>query len=381
MHRSTHTSKALLAELMRHGGVCLAVVDEAGDVLQTNPPLCTLLGHPEATLHGLPFATLLHPEDATVHAPAFAALLAGTQEHFSAEVRLRHAEGHDVWGIVAMNRLNMPWTGEEAAALSREPRAFVSIQNITPLPLAVAQLKLAVDQLARRNQELEDYTYVVSHHLREPLRGIFNYLSIMQDDHGPTLSGDGQAIMARLLQLARRLDGQFQSLLSLSRAGHTPLPETRTNMCRLATEAVDNLAALITGRNAQVRICQGMPEAMCDPLAVAELWQILIGNALRYTDQSEGIVEIGAVDGTPPVYYVKDTGIGIPKEEQETVFHLFRRLHPRQYGEGSGAGLAIAKKIVMRHGGRIWVESAPGQGSTFYFTLSGGEDARSASTV
>ncbi|GAB7080612.1 sensor histidine kinase [Megalodesulfovibrio paquesii] len=371
---------AVYRELMQHRGVCMAMLDETGGLLHVNPPLCALLGRSQAALQALRLVDLLHPEEVQTQGPRIAALLAGSQEHVSDEMCLLHAEQREVWCIVAISRLtpaSLPGPQETDPGI---PRAFVSIQDITPLPLAVEQLKRTVAELECRNQELEELTYVISHHLREPLRGIFNYLSILQDEHRQSFQGDGLAILDKLLRLSRRVDAQLQSLLSLSRAGLSALMAERTDMRQLAVEAVENLAALMEARHARVHIPDSLPEAVCDRMAVAELWQILIGNALRYSDHPAGCVEIGSLDGPARVYYVRDDGIGIPEQDQDTIFMLFKRLHAHgRYGEGSGAGLSIARKIVSRHGGRLWVDSIPGQGSTFYFTLSGGEDAHHGS--
>jgi signal transduction histidine kinase len=108
----------------------------------------------------------------------------------------------------------------------------------------------------------------------------------------------------------------------------------------------------------------------CDPVLTAAVFENLITNAIKYNQQVQKRVEIGFMDGEPPTFFVRDNGIGIPKEHRETVFVIFRRLHPRDgYGGGIGAGLSITRKHVERHGGRIWLESTPGEGATFYFTL------------
>ncbi|AGW13100.1 sensor histidine kinase [Megalodesulfovibrio gigas] len=364
--QDTQGQEAACAALLRHEGVCLAMLDAEGRFLHVNQTLCALLGRTAEELTALRLQDVAHPDDAEPLECQFAELLAGQQTHVMEEARLTQTADRSVWCIVSITRLT---PDREAAA----PRCLVSMQNITPLPLAVSQLRHTVGELASRNQELEDLAHVISHHLREPLRGMFNYASLLQEDHGSQLDAEGHTLLAKLLRLARRMEDQLQDLLALARFGHAELACARTDMRQLALEAVENLAALQGERCAHICIPERLPEAICDPLLIAELWQILIGNALRYSDKFSGQVEIGFVDTAPVVYYVRDNGIGIPAGLQERIFMLFKRLHHRDaYGGGSGAGLAIARKIVARHGGRIWVESTPGEGSTFSFTLSGG---------
>lgn len=357
--------EAACEAVFRHEGVCLALVDAEGRVLRGNRTCCEVLGLTAEALQGLRLQEVAHAEDAGMLDRLLSVLATG-QDHAREELRLRHASGRAVWCIAAFSR----HLSEDAAA---PPRYLVSLQDITPLPLAVAQLRHSVAELASRNRELEDLAHVISHHLREPLRGVFNYVSLLKEGHSPALNAEGRATLDTLLRLARRMDGQLQDLLTLARCGHEELVLAPADMRRLVLEAVENLAALHAERHAHICIPERLPDAVCDEMLVAELWQILIGNALRYNDKDSCQVEIGFAQTSPVVYYVKDNGLGIPRAHQEQIFMLFKRLHSREaYGGGSGAGLAIAQKIVARHGGRLWVDSIPGQGSTFYFTLAGG---------
>ncbi len=160
-------------------------------------------------------------------------------------------------------------------------------------------------------------------------------------------------------------------MLQYSRAFREDLALQPCALGSVVAETIEFLRPLLGAREVVIRIAPDLPVVPCDRGRVALILRNLISNAIKYNDQPVKRVEIGWRDGTdPPVLFVRDNGIGIPADQQERVFALFRRLHGRdEYGGGSGAGLTIAAGAVRRHGGRIWVESAPGAGATFCFTL------------
>lgn len=236
-------------------------------------------------------------------------------------------------------------------------------------------------ELASSNQELDDFAYIASHDLKEPLRGIHNYAGFLIEDHGDRLGDDGRAKLETVKRLAQRLEGLINSLLTFSRVGRVELAVQETDLNQILAEVLDSLAITLKEKGVEVRIPKRLPSLRCDQVRIAEVFRNLITNAIKYNDKPTKWVEIGAcADGEPvgsgkfrpgeAAFYVRDNGIGIQEKHLETVFQIFKRLHSRdRYGEGTGAGLTIVKKIVERHGGRIWVNSKTGEGSTFYFTL------------
>ncbi len=236
-------------------------------------------------------------------------------------------------------------------------------------------------ELASSNQELDDFAYIASHDLKEPLRGIHNYAGFLIEDHGDRLGDDGRAKLETVKRLAQRLEGLINSLLTFSRVGRVELAVQETDLNQILAEILDSLAITLKEKGVEVRIPKRLPSLRCDQVRIAEVFRNLITNAIKYNDKPTKWVEIGAcADGEPrgsgkfrpgeAAFYVRDNGIGIQEKHFETVFQIFKRLHSRdRYGEGTGAGLTIVKKIVERHGGRIWVDSKTGEGATFYFTL------------
>ncbi len=248
--------------------------------------------------------------------------------------------------------------------------------------------------MSQSNQELHDFAYVASHDLKEPLRGIFNYSTFLIEDYSDTLDEDGRSKLQTLQQLSRRLDALIDALLEFSRVGRLEFAIRPTDLNEVLAGILDSLRIPLEERRIEVNIPRPLPTVQCDHVRVGEVFRNLITNAMKYNDKPEKWIEIGycelpsAANFQPPsggeknrplAYYVRDNGIGIPQKHFESVFRIFKRLHGRdRYGGGTGAGLTIVKRIVNRHDGAIWVDSTPGEGSTFYFTLTSSKESANA---
>lgn len=240
-------------------------------------------------------------------------------------------------------------------------------------------------ELERSNTELDAFAYIASHDLKEPLRGIHNYSNFLIEDYAHVLNEEGVSKLHTLVRLTQRMEDLINSLLHFSRLGRVELTIFPNDLNALVRQVLDLLSARIEETKAKISIPRSLPTIKCDRVQVTEVFSNLISNAIKYSDRPEKHVEIGYLDAelpsyllgeesaeleAPVVFYVRDNGIGIKERYQGSIFRIFKRLHGQnQYGGGTGAGLTIVKKIVERHGGKIWVESTYGQGSTFYFTL------------
>ncbi|MCV3213966.1 ATP-binding protein [Plectonema radiosum NIES-515] len=231
-------------------------------------------------------------------------------------------------------------------------------------------------ELERSNRELDAFAYIASHDLKEPLRGIHNYSTFLIEDYAKLLDEDGVFKLQTVVRLTQRMEDLINSLLHFSRLGRVELVMRRTNLQELVESVIEVLKiSLKETRNVDIRICQRLPDIKCDRIQVSEVFSNLISNAIKYNDKANKLVEIGFLDQEATnqatiTFYVRDNGIGIRQKHLDNVFRIFKRLHTAsQYGGGTGAGLTIAKKIVERHGGKIWIESTYGESSTFYFTL------------
>jgi two-component system, chemotaxis family, sensor kinase Cph1 len=241
-------------------------------------------------------------------------------------------------------------------------------------------------ELERSNDELDAFAYIASHDLKEPLRGIHNYSSFLIEDYGNILTEDGVTKLQTLMSLTQRMENLINSLLHFSRLGRTELSMQKTDLNESIEHVIDTLNISFKEEPLEIRIPRPLPIVNCDRVLISEVFSNLISNAIKYNNNARKWVEIGWYDEDRSkaipcfyegqnrnhqiVFYIKDNGIGIREKHQETIFRIFKRLHAAQkYGGGTGAGLTIVKKIIERHGGRIWVESVYGQGSTFFFTL------------
>ncbi|MFA6014368.1 MAG: ATP-binding protein [Gallionellaceae bacterium] len=224
------------------------------------------------------------------------------------------------------------------------------------------------------NKELDEFTYIASHDLKEPLRGIHNYASVIKEDCADKLDDEVMQYVNSIQRLADRMTTLTDSLLEYSRLGCTKIKKESVDVDSIMDDVTEDMSSL---RSDGVKLQRSgkLGNATGDAIRIGEVFQNLIANSIKYNDKPEKLVEVGRDDkGAHPVFYVRDNGIGIPPQHKESVFRIFKRLHEQsKYGGGTGAGLTIVKKIIERHGGHIWLESVPGAGTTFYFTLCGGE--------
>jgi PAS domain S-box-containing protein len=224
-------------------------------------------------------------------------------------------------------------------------------------------------ELARSNDDLEQLAYVASHDLQEPLRMIASYLQLLDKRYTETLDADGREFIGYAVDGARRMQALIDDLLSYSRIGTKTQAMKATDCGKLIGQVLEGLDLAIRESGARVH-CGDMPVVHADPNRLAQLFQNLIANAIKFRTDAPPEVWIRA-DPTEEgwCFSVQDNGIGIPAEYRERVFAMFQRLHSRREYPGTGIGLAICKRIVERHGGRIWIEDGPGTGTVFRFTL------------
>ncbi len=244
------------------------------------------------------------------------------------------------------------------------------------------QLRQSAEALRRSNQELDDFTYIVSHDLKEPLRGLKSFSQFLLEDYTDKLDEEGKRKLHVISGLASRMESLLDTLLYYSRVGRTEAAIGEASLEELVGNVIALLSISLKERNTTVEIQGGLPVIKCNRVRIQEVFQNLIANAIKYNDRVDNKIEVGFVTDHPAkpgetVFYVRDHGIGIPEKHLKTVFNIFRRLHARDaYGGGTGSGLAIVKKIITQHGGEVWAESrGPGQGATFFFTLPQHEDA------
>jgi signal transduction histidine kinase len=231
------------------------------------------------------------------------------------------------------------------------------------------QLAESAQELARSNRELEQFAYVASHDLQEPLRMVANYTQLLADRYQGKLDRDADKYIRYAVEGAVRMQTLIQDLLAYSRTGRGGLRVKTVDVNLVMREAAHNLRAAIEESRATVNIGH-LPSLTADPSQLVQLFQNLMGNAIKFRGSEPPVITISARhQGNLYTFSVADNGIGIAPEHLEHIFVIFQRLHTHAEYPGNGIGLSICKKIVEQHGGKIWVESHPGQGSTFHFTL------------
>ena len=259
-------------------------------------------------------------------------------------------------------------------------RLFVgTIRDISERVAAEQAMAKHINMLSRSNQELDDFAYIASHDLKEPLRGISNNALFLEEDYGELIGGDGRRRLERMQYLCKRLDNLVDELLYYSRLGRQELAVQPCNLNEVIHDIGLLMETTLTKAHAEVSIHGAMPTIICDKPRITEVFRNLITNAIKYNDKPKKIVEVGHIEAAAQhpqaqpaqaVYYVKDNGIGIAPHFYQDIFRIFKRLNDESDAvKGTGVGLTFVKKIIERHNGKIWLESTMGEGSTFYFTL------------
>ena len=275
---------------------------------------------------------------------------------------------------------SLPWSEVEIDAALR--------LRLLVLELVITRAERLADlnaDLARSNEELDAFAYVASHDLKEPLRGIHRYAHQLLDS-AAALDDDNRRRVDNLMRLTVRMDSLLDSLLHFSRVGRMELELEDADLNAVLEEALEMIGARRPESRCRIEVPRPLPQVLCDPVRLREIYSNLLANAIKYTLKDEAHIEVGylaadesaarpnapAESAGQAIFYVKDDGIGIEPRHYEQVFRMFKRMHGRDdYGGGVGAGLTIVQKLVQRHGGQVWLDSSLGVGTTFYFTLPG----------
>lgn len=268
-------------------------------------------------------------------------------------------------------------------ALSRRPRKFsqheldfmAALANRAAIAITKVQiyqkLKARTRQLATSARELESFTYSVSHDLRAPLRHIDGFTKILVEDYGDQLGPEARRHLDRVRAAAQKMGALIDDLLALSRLEKKKITRQRVDLVSLTHEIIEEQKTDLGDREVEFVVGDLLP-AQCDPTLIRAVLQNLIENAIKFTRPREKArIEIGCdvqPDGVP-AYYVRDNGVGFDMKYVDKLFGVFQRLHKAEEFEGTGVGLATVRRVIHKHGGRVWAEGEPGKGATFYFTL------------
>ncbi len=374
LHRTVRDLERLkegYRDLYHHAPVMYFSLDPAGNLVACNQTMLLGLGYTRDELFGQPYYRLLTAESRRrfQNDPAAYQQPGETQ----LEVQWLHKQGRVIDVLV-----------RSVAVFDAEGRFLRSrsvAQDVTEskslsdeLRQQAERLRKANDDLVRINKELDDFTYVVSHDLKEPLRTIEAFSTILRQDYHDALGAEAKEYLGFVIQAGNRMSALIDDLLTLSRAGRMTDTLQACDLAEVLLQVQDDLADLMQQKGARVRL-DGIPPAVwADPLRLRQLLSNLVSNGIKYNQSPVPEVVVGTLEGGSPdsaevTVFVRDNGIGIDPRYHEQIFKVFRRLHRPEEYEGTGAGLAICQKIVEAHGGRIRVASEAGKGATFLFTL------------
>mgnify|MGYP000700242724 CR=1 FL=1 len=225
-------------------------------------------------------------------------------------------------------------------------------------------------QLEAANQELEAFSYSVSHDLRAPLRGVDGYVRMLLEDYGATLDAEGKRMLGVVSSEARRMGRLIDDLLAFSRLGRQQMVTTPIGMTHLAREEFGHLTSAAPDAAPRFEL-HPLPPAVGDPAMLRQVFTNLLANAIKFSrKQTHPVIEVGSRSGDGEItFYVKDNGVGFDEQYRHRLFGVFQRLHSEAEFEGTGVGLALVQRVIHRHGGTVWAESQPNEGATFYFSL------------
>jgi PAS domain S-box-containing protein len=257
----------------------------------------------------------------------------------------------------------------EAIDLEGEKCIISVTHDITERKKAEEKLRIFAEELEKKNKELEQFTYIVSHDLQAPLITIGGYLRLLERRYKEKLDPKAEEFITTSIEGTIQMQSLIKSLLDYARVDTRRMDFNLINATSVLNQALSNLKATLDESGAVVDYGT-LPEVTADPILLSQVFQNLIGNALKFCSEKPPIIHLSAEKKDEEwLFSINDNGIGIPPEQTGRIFEVFQRSHAKSNYQGTGIGLAICKKIIEHHGGRIWVESEPGKGSTFLFTI------------
>ena len=335
------------------------VANLEGEILEANPAFAAILGfsHPEEVA----WSTLPGYFVEISSADVWRTQMASTRQVRNLDAQLRSTGGDSVWVRISS------WVVEDTTSGMRHIQGVV--EGTGDYHAAQDELSERTEALSRSNEELEQFAYVVSHDLQQPLSLVSSYLELLGDSVCDKLEGDEQSFLDRAAGGAVKMQEMVDAVLGYARVDTRGEEFEPVNLDAVVEEVKTELWKEITCAKAEI-VADPLPTVIADPSQMALLFQNLLSNAMKFSDGGPTKVYLGVEEKEDEWWVsVRDEGIGIAPEATERIFVMFQRLHTDTEIPGTGIGLAICKRIVERHGGRIWVESQPGAGATFFIAF------------
>jgi PAS domain S-box-containing protein len=337
-------------------GVAVSMLD--GIYEYVNPAYAAMLGYKPEEMVGELSDDFVHPEDLEQLNRETSSRYQG--EATTYEIRLLHKDGHIVHALV---------TGVPRYANGKIIGAIAAVTDLTERKRTEIERENMLKEMERKNAELERFTYTVSHDLKSPLVTIAGFLGFLELDIERGNYGKVSRTVMRIHEAAKRMQRLLDELLELSRIGRIVNPPVEVPFGELVRETLELVDGQLREKQVRVQVEAELPIVRVDRVRMIEVIQNLVTNAIKFMGgQTSPLIEIGScVEDGKTVFFVKDNGMGIEPQFHDRVFGLFNKLDAQT--EGTGIGLALVKRIIEVHGGKIWVQSEPGKGATFFFTL------------
>lgn len=338
----------------------IITIDERGIIERFNPAAERMFGYSEAEVAGNNVSMLMPAPYHEAHDGYLAHYLQTGEKKII-------GIGREVVGL-RKDGTTFPMDLAVGETRQGERRMFTgTVRDISERKLAEEQRALLMRELESANEELKNFGYVVSHDLKAPLRAIGSLANWLSTDYADKFDDEGREHMRLLISRVHRMDRLIDGILQYSRVGRVKEVAVAVDLNRLVREVIDMLAP---PENIAISVESSLPTVLSEPTRIQQVFQNLLSNAIKYMDKPEGKIRIAcSAEGRQWKFSIADNGPGIEQQHFEKIFQLFQTLAPRDRVESTGVGLALVKKIVEMYGGRIWLESTVGQGSTFFFTL------------
>ncbi|MCG3116373.1 MAG: PAS domain S-box protein [Candidatus Manganitrophus sp. SA1] len=352
-HRKAGLKFQSLLEVAPDG---IIIVDRGGLIMLVNAQAEKLFGYLREELLGQPIEILV-PE-------RFRGAHVGHRENYHTQPRTRPmGAGLDLAGRRRDG-------SEFPVEISLSPIETEEGARVISIVRDITDKKGVEQKLREKIREMDDFVHVVSHDLKEPLRGIEAFAGFLAEDYAHLLDDEGRRYVQFLKSSAVRMKDLIHDLLTLASISRKAPAQQKIDLNQIFRKVEEDLSYTIEQKKVRISQKHPLPTVLCDPTRMGELFKNLLSNAVKFNMSSVPEIEIDLKEEKGfYLFLVKDNGIGIDPRYQAQIFGLFERLHPQEEFEGTGAGLAICKKIIEDCGGKIWVESALGKGSTFFFTL------------
>ncbi len=348
----------------------------SGKFLRVNQAICAMTGYTESELLKMTLPEISHEDNRQSSATRMRLTTSGEATAYLHELQWTRKDGSAIWVLMNAMAIRDP--------VGKATHMVAIVQDISDRRAAEEKIRRLNAELEQRvanrtielestNKELESFTYSVSHDLRAPLRAINGFSRILEEQHSDTMPPEAKRLLRLIGKNTRQMGQLVDDLLQLSRVGRHTIRKDTVYTNQLVREVLDLLKTEHDGHKVGLSIGE-LPPCEGDPALLRQVFQNLIGNAFKYSrSKSLRLVEIGSKqDNGSLVFFVRDNGAGFDMKYADKLFGVFQRLHSADEFEGTGVGLAITRRIVERHGGRIWAEAEPGKGATFFFTLSKG---------